>query len=350
MPTLVDAFRFAVQVAEGRHGQGEPHPNQVIASPWSAGQLSSIVYSDIFGGTYKPVTRADAMRVPAIVKGRALIVGTLSRQSLAKFRGAERVESDPWMYRSASPVPPSTRMLWTLDDLIFYGSSLWAVERGTRGQVTDAARVPHEWWEIDDDLRLLVNGKPVDADDVVLIEGPQDGLLEIAADDIRAARAMVLAWSSRVTSPVPLVELHNTDPNAELTPAEVDALVESWEDARKSGGATAYTPHQIETRVHGQSQVELFVEGRNASRLDFANYLNLPASLLEGSMSTASLTYSTSEGKRNELVDYSLSYWANPIEARLSMDDVTPRGTRIAFDLEWLSTPTQPTQGPTQED
>lgn len=349
MPTLLDAFRFAVQVAEGKHGSPDPHPQQVIASPWSAGQLSKIAYSDIFGGTYRPVSRAEAMRVPAIVKGRALIVGTLSRQPLAKFTRGERVDSDSWMYRSSSPVPPSTRMLWTLDDLIFYGSSLWAVERGTRGQLTDAARVPHEWWEIDDDLQLLVNGKPVDADDVVLIEGPQDGLLEMASDDIRAARAMTRAWASRVDAPVPLTELHATDPNNEPTPDEVDDLVDAWEESRRKGG-TAYTPAAIELRTHGSTPTDLFIEGRNGSRLDFGNFLGLPASLLEGSSSTASLTYSTQEGKRNELVDYSLSFWANPIEARLSMDDVTPRGTRIAFDLEWLSTPVQPAQGPVAED
>lgn len=347
---LIDAFKFAAQVANGEHGKSGPSPQQTIASPWSAGSLAKIAYSDIFGGQANVVTRAEAMKVPAIAKGRALICGTLSRQPLAKFVRAELVESDPWMYRSSAPVPPSTRMLWTLDDLIFYGSSLWAVERGTRGQVIDAARVPHEWWEIDDDLKLLVNGNEVDAEDVVLIEGPQDGLLDIAADDIKAARSMTRSWASRVKAPVPLVELHNTDPNADLMEEEVSDLVDAWEDARATGGATAYTPHNVEARVHGQATAELYVEGRNASRLDFANFLALPAALLEGSMSTASLTYSTQEGQRNELVDLSLSYWATPIEARLSMDDVTPRGTRIAFDLTYLSTPEQPAQGPVVED
>jgi len=347
---LIDAFRFAVQVANGEQGRPDFRPEQVIRSPWSTGTLSKIAYSDVFGGSFSPVTRAEAMKVPAIVKGRSLICGTLSRQPLAKFVRSEIVDSDPWMYRTSSPVPPSTRMLWTLDDLIFYGSSLWAVERGTRGQLTDAARVPHEWWEIDEDLHLLVNGNEVDAEDVVLIEGPQDGLLEIASDDIRAARSMTRSWASRVKSPVPLAELHNTDANDQLTEEEATELVDVWEEARAAGGATAYTPSNVELRVHGDARPELYVEGRNASRLDFANYLALPAALLEGSMSTASLTYSTQEGQRNELVDLSLAYWATPLESRLSMDDVTARGTRIAFNIEYLSSPTQPAQGPAVED
>lgn len=344
---LVDGFRLASKVAQEKRVLP---PVAHVRSPWTTGSLSPLVIADVFGVDVYPVTRAQAMRVPAIAKGRALICGMLARQPLMKLVRDVRVDSDPWMYRSTNGVPPAQRMLWTIDDLIFSSLSLWAVERGTRDQVTDAMRIPPDWWHVDDDLQILINEQPVRQDSVVMFEGPQDGLLEIAADDIRAARAMSRAWASRVTSPVPLVELHNTDPNSDLSGAEVTDLIESWESARKSGGATGYTPAQIETKVHGQTSAELFIEGRNASRLDFANYLNIPAALLEGSLSTASLTYSTTEGKRNELVDYSLRYWSNPIEARLSQDDVTPRGSRIAFDFTELLNPVQSPSGPILED
>lgn len=345
---LLDAFRIASRLTQAQEPRIQVQ--QGVRSPWTTGSLAPWVIADIYGTDVRPVSRAEAMKVPAIAKGRALICGTLARHPLVKLTRDERLESEPWMYRTSDGISPAQRMLWTLDDLIFSGVSLWAVERGTRGQVTDAQRLPPDWWEITPDLEIRVNGQGVRRDSVILFEGPQDGLLEIAGDDIRAARAMMRAWSSRVTSPVPLVELHNTDTNAELTGEEIDDLIESWEAARKSGGATGYTPAQIETKVHGQSQVELFVEGRNASRLDFANFLNVPASLLEGSMSTASLTYSTQEGRRNELLDYSLNYWRTPVEARLSQDDATPRGSRVAFDLSDLLSPAQSASGPILED
>ena len=75
-----------------------------------------------------------------------------------------------------------------------------------------------------------------------------------------------------------------------------------------------------------------------------------PAAMLDGSMSTATLTYSTQEGKRSEFVDYSLNYWASAVEARLSQDDVTPEGTFVRFDISWLTSPNQPGQNPSQED
>lgn len=297
-----------------------------------------------------PVTRADAMRVPAIAKGRALICGTLSRQPLAVFQKDVRQDPVPqWIARTDTDQAPRTRMLWTLDDLIFHGACLWGVKRNTRDQIVDAHRIPPEWWRVDSDtLEILVNEVPAEVGTVLLIQGPQDALLEIAADDIRAARAMTRSWASRVKAPVPMVELHNT--GDDLEDDEVSELIDAWEDARASGGATGYTPKTIEVKVHGSAPTELFVEGRNASRLDFANFLNLPASLLEGSSSTASLTYSTQEGRRNELVDYSLLFWAQPVEDALSADGVTPRGTRVAFDVEWISRPGQPAQSPALED
>jgi phage portal protein BeeE len=85
----------------------------------------------------------------------------------------------------------------------------------------------------------------------------------------------------------------------------------------------------------------MFIEGRNASRIDIANFFALPASLIDGSLSTASLTYSTQEGRRNEVYDYSIPYWCRPIEDRLSQDDVTPSGTSIKFDFSSLLTTVQ---------
>ena len=343
---ILSLFEFASRVAAM-----PPAQPAGIASPWSTVEATKFAWSDIFGTDVDlPVTRAEAMKVPAIAKGRALIVGTLSRQPLAKFRGSEKVAADPWMYRSSRGQSPQMRTMWTLDDLIFHGSSLWWTERGSRGQIVDAVRMPHESWYVDpDSAGIVLNGNRATADEVIYFEGPQDGLLTIAADDIRAARSMSAAWKARVDSPIPLIELHITDQNAQLSYEEQDALIESWETSRKRGG-TALTPAEIETKVHGTTPTDLFVNGRNASRLDFANFLALPGLMLDGSTATASLTYSTKEGSRNELVDLSLAYWATPFEARLSQDDVTPAGSRIAFDLEYLSTPNQPAQGPAHED
>jgi len=348
---LLSAFRFATSVTRsGGQTSAPTSARSGVTSPWSPSTLSKIAWSDVLGLEADVVTRAEAMTVPSIVKGRSLIVGPLSRHPLATYRGGEKITTPAWLYRTSTDVSPQMRMLWTLDDLIFGGWSLWAVERGAAGQIVDAVRVPPEWWTVTQDLVVEVNGRPVTPAEVILFQGPQDGLLECGKGTIRAAVAMERAWASRVTTPAPLVALRHTDAQMPLDEAEVQDLVDTWETARSSGGATAFLPAAVEAQVFGGSDASLFVEGRNALRLDVANFLALPGELLDGSTATASLTYSTQEGSRNELADYSLSYWAGPIEARLSQDDVTPRGTRVAFDLSDFLTTTPAPSGPARED
>lgn len=330
-----------------------------VRSPWSSTSLTRIALADLAGVLPGEVTRAKAMLVPAVVRARGLICGTLSRYPLTLWQpnpddptgdSDVRLPTPAWMTSTKTLQSPRLRMLWTLDDLLFSGLSLWAVERAGDGAITDSLRVPPPEWAVDpDSLGVKVRGTTASAEEVILFEGPQEGLITIAADAVQASLDMSRAWRARVKSPVPLVELHNTDPNDDLTDDEIRDLVDSWETARSEGG-TAYTPATIQTNVHGAVVADLYVEGRNAERLDWGNYTNLPASLLDGSMSTATLTYSTSEGKRAEFVDYSLSYWASPVEARLSQDDVTPEGTYSRYDLSWLTNPKQSGLLPGQED
>jgi hypothetical protein len=101
--------------------------------------------------------------------------------------------------------------------------------------------------------------------------------------------------------------------------------------------------------VFGESASSYLVEARNAVRLDVANMTGLPAASLDGSLSTASLTYSTQEGARTELAD-ALRGWTDPISARLSQDDVVPRGQRVRFDVTDLATPTPTATGIPVED
>lgn len=327
-----------------------------IVSPWSTGQLARIAVADLFGVRSDEISRGMAMQDPAVARARGLIIGHLARLPLTLWEVGDHITPTPatappdvrlptprWLSSTNTAQSPRARLGWTLDDLLFYGLSLWAVERDDSGAITDAIRVDQANWSTDPDtLGILINGELVtDPASVILFEGAQEGLLTIASAEIRGALDMSAAWRQRVAAPVPLVELHETDPNIELEPTEVDELIAGWEAARQQGG-TAFTPSHIQAIMHGDVQSDLYVEGRNAHRLDIANYTQVPSNLLEGSMSTASLTYSTQEGRRSDFVDTCLVYWGGQMESRLSMDDVTPDGTAVRFDFTSLNTATAP--------
>jgi len=314
-----------------------------IASPWSdGGDLSQVVISDLFGSELTaawPMSRERAMSIPAVSKARNLLVAQIAPKPLRCLDAKGLTKDQPtWMYRTDTNVTPYERMAWTVDDLIFYGYSLWQITRGAKPEnaayapILSAAYVPHNDWRFDDGA-ILINDRPVDELDVILINSPFEGLLEIGRRTLRGAIDQEDAWVGRARNPIPMVELHVTD-DGEVTEKELKAYVAAWSAARRSpDGAIGATPQGIEIKTHGELKADLMVEGRNAVRTDVGSFLNVRASMLDGTIGVDSLTYTTSAGEKNSFFDFDLPFWTDPITARLSMDDVVPRGSRIRFDM-----------------
>lgn len=329
-----------------------PMTSAGIKAPWTEDNLSSIVIAEGLGLNLDnvPLARSGAIAIPAVSKARNLLVSAIAKLPLRAIAAdGSPVEQPSWLYRTDNNVTPYERMAWTVDDLIFYGYSLWLVERGAndgsgRRSILKAEYCPMSMWKITDG-RVLVDDKEVSSEDVIFFNSPFEGLLNIGSRTLRGARDQEAAWVGRARNPIPLIELHQTDDS--LEPEEVGPFVKAWSDARRAqDGAVGSTPPGLEIRVHGTIATDLFVEGRNAVRTDVGSFLNIRASMLDGTMGIDSLTYSTTEGERNSFYEFDLPFWTDPIEARLSMDDIVPRGQRIRFDkTELYSTPT-PTGAP----
>lgn len=325
----------------------QPFAGAPLVSPLagSTSQMSQLVWSEFYAGEVAEVTRDTALQVPPIKRGRDILVGVIAGMQLQQWQGGTEVAA-PWLTNSASGISPWHRMAGTIDDLIFYDWSCWAVSRDGDGTILDALRVPYERWAVDDFTGVVsVDGNTVSADEVIIFPGNgSGGILMSGAQTIKGYRALERSWIGRAQNPIPLVELHMTsddpltDGDEDEENDEIGRLVSEWSAARLSpNGAVGFTPHNVEVRTHGTAQTDLFVEGRNAGVLDVARLLNLPASLLDGTQTTASLTYVTTEGKRSEFAALSIPAWLNPIEARLSLDDVAPAGQVIRFDQSTLA-------------
>jgi hypothetical protein len=303
-----------------------------LESPNQSSSLAKVVYAEYFTGEVGEVTRESALQIPAIKKARDILVGAIAGAALKEL--ADGVEVDTyWLRNSRSGISPWHRMAYVVDDLLFYDWSLLAVERdGDR--ITDAVRVPWDRWHADEYTgEIRVDDRVRSADEVVLIPGSgSGGLLTAGAPTIRGYRALERAWIGRAQNPIPLVELHQITDD-QLDDDEIDTLVSDWSAARTSPtGSVGFTDNRVEVRVHGTVSADLFEQGRNAAVLDIARLTGVPASLLDGAQTNASLTYVTSEGKRSEFDALSLPQWTDPIEARLSLDDVSPEGHVIRFD------------------
>ena len=332
-----------------------------IRSPWITGNLSKIITTDIFGETgLGPITRAEAMAIPAIARGRHKLVTAIARGVLLELEGDTPVTPLPaWLSRTDGRTSPQHRVAWTVDDLIFSGWSLWGVARAGSDPfdpITDAARAPRDSWQITPEGVVQIKGATGDWEDVedestvILIPGFHEGLLEFGTRTIRAARNLEETAAAQASNPIPAVELHQTTDD-EMTDDEIDALVDAWTEAiQQSGGAVAYTPKSIEVRVHGTNATDLLIQGRNAAAIDAARIVGLPATTIDASNVNSTLTYETTQGRNLEFQDDSISLYADPIAARLSMDDVCPPSHRVAFDFSAVTALAPSATGPNRQD
>lgn len=343
-----------------------------IKSPWAEGSLQQILIADLLGSELAdslPLGRAEAMTVPAVAKARNLLVSTVSKFPLRALRGAAGQsalsETDPgvdvtgeypWLYRTNGVVSPHERMIYTVDDGFFHGLALWLVDRGAPaedgkvGKILNADYCPWTEWTVDDG-RIVVNNRPVDESEIILFNFPTDGILVEGRKTIRGARDTEEAWVGRMRNPIPLIELDITDPDINLTQEEIDQYVADWAFARRQvNGAVGSTPPGISINTHGEVKADLFIENRNAVRTDVGSFANVRASMLDGTAGVDSLTYSTTQGERNAFYEFDLPFWTDPIEARLSQDDIVARGTRVRFDKyeQYAPTPT-PTGAPVED-
>lgn len=351
-------------IAGRTHGLLSKAVSLPINSPYSpAPKFDQLLVQDLFPDVELPMHREQAISIPAVSKARNLLVSTVSRFPLVALRATdgrdEIVTNDhKWLFRTNTAVSPYERMAWTVDDLIFYGVSMWDVTRGAadsdgRRPILDAAWRPTETWaikEVDGELRVVdEDDTPIPEGRFILFNSPYEGLLTVGRRTLHGARDVEESWVGRARNPIPLVELHVTDSHA-MEDDEIKLFVDSWAKARtQKNGGIGYTPENVELRTHGEARAELMVEGRNAIRTDVGSHLNIRASMLDGTMGVDSLTYSTTEGERNAFYEFDLPFWTDPIVHRLSLDDVVPRGTRVRFDMYHAYGVPSPT-GPRTED
>lgn len=350
---LRNAFRLTRAL-----GAANVVPFPGVASPFAEStNLETIVWSDILAAPDLPMTRATAMKVPAIARARQLVTTTVARLPLTVWRGDQLLTPAPsWCSRTDMDVTPYHRMLWTVDDLFFHGWSLWLARRGAGGALLDVARVPWDWWGPNEDGVICVQAGPnmprvpARSEEVILIPGSHEGVLTYGADTIRQAIALNETAKDRAENPAAIVELHYTGEKP-LSQAEIDAALDHWRKARKQpGGAVGFTGRNIELKTHDVAEAQMLIEARNAAAVDAARITGVNAAMLDATNAGASLTYETTQGRNAEFLDFGVAAYMDPIRERLSADDVVPRGQSVRFDTTEVRTLTPSPTGPVTED
>jgi Phage portal protein len=301
--------------------------------PPAVGQLGPFIVPPMPEGW---LTRATAWRVPAAAQALQIIAGTLSTLPLARWRGPMLTGDDSLI---AQPDPATTRsatIMATVEDLVLYPYAYWIVlARDGRNFPIAARHVPAD--RVDDRLTeegiIRYEKEEYEAKAVLRFASPTPGLTLTGADALWTAYLLSRAAQRYANEPVPSGYLQNTGA-VDLEEDEIDNLLDTWAAARQAR-ATAYVGPNVnyQTTSFNAEQLQL-TAGRELASAEIARLCNLPPHYVNAPQAGgSSMTYTTLETARRDLVDLCLGQYMAAVCDRLSLDDVTPHGQEVRFSL-----------------
>jgi hypothetical protein len=295
------------------------------------------------------ISRRQALQVPAVLRARNLIAGTLARLPVHVRDKQRRMAAPTTLLDQIDPdIPNVVTFAQTYEDLLFEGISWWRVlEVGWHGYPTYAQHIGVDRVHVSGvDLpalnghgtilgptRVFIDGRPVADEDVIRFDSPNPPLLVHAARAIRSCLNLDMTASRYSDDPMPLgyfTPKEGRRPNED--PKAVEELLDKWELARRArvwaylGGA--WDAKQLQFNAE---QIQL-ADQRQHAVLEIARAAGIDPEDL--GVSTTSRTYQNAEQRRMDLMDFTLIPYSAAIEQRLSMRDVLPRGydVKVNFD------------------
>lgn len=289
------------------------------------------------------VTRQEAMSVPAVARARNIIcstVGSLPLQQYSAITGRELETQSPLLYQPDLDSPKSVTYAWLADSILFYGVGYLIVT-----EVESDGRPRHWRWldparvspQLNGDNTIII-GYQVDGaaapqtgvGSIIAFNGMDEGLLRRAARTIKTAVELENAAYRSAQEPVPQTVLQST--GVDLPDDKVSSVLTKWKTARQTR-STAYLYSGLKMETVGfDPKSQQLVEARQFHASEIARAAGIPAWYLNAEM--ASMTYSNTEQERRTLIDFSLRPILSAIEDRMSMYDITPRATKVAFDID----------------
>jgi len=289
------------------------------------------------------VSRETALSVPTALACRNLIVGTVVQLSLYRYRAGERLEPD---YLTSRPDPSTTiaaTLGGTIDDLIFYGRAYWRVlDRDSEGGVRRARWTPYRdvspqarsaGGSYSELLAYRVAGERelVALSDMIRFDSPLPGVLDVGGRTLQIAIELELAARRFAGVELPAGTLKNE--GTEVGEAEAAAIVAGFQAARRQNGIAFLQGVAYSREDLSPADLQL-VEARANAATDVARLFGVPVAMVSASPSgnASALLYSNLSQQLAIMVSSAVAPHLRTVE--LTISDVYPRGTSVAFDVQ----------------
>ena len=311
-------------------------PNTVEAqyAPQVMGENLPTLYNAII----PRVSRHDAMTVPSVARARNLICGTVASIPLEYYnkRTGEVIAAPRWINQLSKSQPSFVTLTWIVDSLMMYGVSYLLV---TERYAEDGRPSAFEWIAnvrvtFTTDLynttvtQYYIDANPVSMNDIVTIQGFDEGILDRGGRTIQAAIDVERAAAQNSANPQPAGFLKNS--GADLPPSEVQGLIAAWKRARQNN-STAYLTSTLDySPVSFSPKDMMYNEAVQNLSTQIARLCNVPAYYLSADQNTT-MTYANVQDERKQFFALSLEPYVQAIQARLSMDDISTAGHEVRF-------------------
>ncbi len=310
----------------------------LIVEAQAAPQVMGENLPSLYNSLTLRVSRKDAMSVPSVARARNLICGTVASIPLEYYnkRTGEVMAAPRWINQLSKNQPSFVTINWIVDSLLFYGN---AYLRVTERYAEDGRPSAFEWIAnsrvtFTTDLegimitQYYVDANPIDMNDIVTIQGLDEGVLERAGKTIQAAIDINKAASISAATPMSSGILRNT--GADLPPQEVSGLLAAWKRSRQNN-STAYLTSTLEFQSTQFSPKDMmYNEAIQNLSTEIARAMNVPAYYLSADQNTT-MTYANVTEERKQFYALSIEPYIQAIQTRLSMDDISTAGHEVRF-------------------
>lgn len=284
------------------------------------------------------VSRHDAMTVPSVARARNLICGTVASIPLEYYnkKTGEVIAAPRWINQLSKSQPSFVTLTWIVDSLLFYGVSYLLV---TERYAEDGRPSAFEWVAntrvtYTTDLygitvtQYYIDANPVSMNDIVTIQGFDEGVLDRAGRTIQSAIDVERAAAQNSMNPQPAGFLKNS--GADLPPNEVQGLIAAWKRARQNN-STAYLTSTLDySPVAFSPKDMMYNEAIQNLSTQVARAMNVPAYYLSADQNTT-MTYANVQDERKQFYALSIEPYIQAVQTRLSMDDISTAGHEVRF-------------------
>jgi HK97 family phage portal protein len=303
-------------------------------APQIMGENMPSLYNAIFAR----ISRHDAMSVPSVARARNLICGTVASIPLEYYKTStgEVIAPPRWIKQLSKNQPSFVTLTWCVDSLLFYGVAYLLI---TERYAEDGRPAQFEWVAnsritFTTDLegimvtQYYMDAKAIDMNDIVTIQGFDEGVLERGSRTIQAAIDVDRAAATNSAQAQPAGFLKNS--GADLPPNEVQGLLAAWKRSRLNN-STAYLTSTLDYSPVSFSPKDMqYTDSVQSYSTQIARTMNVPAYYLSSDMNST-MTYANVTEERKQFYSLSIEPYVQAIQARLSMDDISTAGHEVKF-------------------